>query len=132
MLTTIVIGLLVLIAFFYVAIPLLAPDQVDRLPDDRDPQLVDLNEEKAALLRAIQELDARVDLPAERRRQLHERYEAKAVKVLAAIDEREAALAGRAPKRERAEAKRVPVGAVVVLGAFLLLAAAVPTYVLPA
>ncbi|MBX3140651.1 MAG: tetratricopeptide repeat protein [Trueperaceae bacterium] len=131
MLTTIVIGLLVLIAFFYVAIPLLAPDQVDRLPDDRDPQLVDLNEEKAALLRAIQELDARVDLPAERRRQLHERYEAKAVKVLAAIDEREAALAGRAPKRERAEAKRVPVGAVVVLGAFLLLAAAVPTYVLP-
>lgn len=131
MLTTIVIGLLVLIAFFYVAIPLLAPDQVDRLPDDRDPQLVDLSEEKAALLRAIQELDARVDLPAERRRQLHERYAAKTAKVLAAIDEREAALAGRAPKRERKETKRVPVGAVVVLGAFLLLAAAVPTYVLP-
>ncbi len=131
MLTTIVIGLLVLIAFFYVAIPLLAPDQVDPLPDDRDPHLVDLTEEKAALLRAIQELDARVDLPEDRRRQLHERYEAKAAKVLTAIDEREAALAARVQKSERTAAKRVPVGAVVVLGAFLLLAAAVPTYLLP-
>lgn len=131
MLTAIVIALLVLIAFFYVAIPLLAPDQADPLPDDRDPVLVDLEEEKAALLRAIRELDARADLPAERRKQLHERYEAKAAKVLTAIDERTAALAGKPAPRRTAPTRRVPVGAVVVLAAFLVIAAAVPTYVLP-
>lgn len=131
MLTGLFIGLLVLIAFFYAALPLLAPGQADPLPDDRDPQLVDLTEEKDALLRAIRELDAREDLPLERRRQLHERYEAKAAKVLTAIDARRQALGGTAPRRETGAPRRVPVGAVVVLAVFLVLAAALPTYVLP-
>ncbi len=131
MLTTILIGALVLIAFFYVALPLVAPGQADPLPDDRDPVLVDLNEEKTALLRAIRELDARADLPLERRQQLHDRYEAKAAKVLTAIDERQAALVGKPSKSRAASKRRVPVGAIAVLGAFLVLAAALPTYVLP-
>lgn len=131
MLTTILIGALVLIAFFYVALPLLAPDQADPLPDDRDPVLVDLTEEKTALLRAIRELDAREDLPLDRRKQLHARYEAKAAKVLTAIDERKAVLGGAPAPRQAAGKRRVPVGAVAVLGAFLVMAAAVPTYVLP-
>ena len=59
MLTGILIGALALIAFLYVAVPLLAPGQSDPLPDDRDPVLVDLGEEKDALFRAIRELDAR-------------------------------------------------------------------------
>ncbi|MFA5568693.1 MAG: tetratricopeptide repeat protein [Trueperaceae bacterium] len=131
MLTTILIGVLVLIAFFYVALPLVAPGQADPLPDDRDPVLVDLNEEKAALLRAIKELDARVDLPLARRQELHARYEAKAARVLTAIDERQRALAGKPAKGRVATRRRVPVGALAVLGAFLVLAAALPTYVLP-
>lgn len=132
MLTFVLIALLVLVAFGYVALPLLAPDQADPLPDDRDPVLVDLSEERDALLRAIRELDAREDLPVERRRQLHDRYEAKAAKVLTAMDERRARLgrtpAAPAPAKER---RRMPIGAVVVLGLFLAIAAAVPTYVLP-
>lgn len=132
MFTMVLIGVLVLIAFFYVALPLLAPGQADPLPDDRDPVLVDLTEEKTALLRAIRELDAREDLPLERRQELHARYEAKAAKVLTAIDERQASLSGEprraAPNQNK---RRVPVGAVVVLGVFLVLAAALPTYLLP-
>lgn len=136
MLTTILIGVLVLIAFFYAALPLLAPGQADPLPDDRDPVLVDLTEERDALLRAIRELDAREDLPLERRRQLHDRYEAKAARVLTAIDERRGALGGAIGgagdrRAQRGAGRRVPVGAVAVLAISLLLAAALPTYLLP-
>lgn len=164
MLTGILIGALALIAFLYVALPLLVPDQADPLPDDRDPVLVDLTEEREALFRAIRELDAREDLPAERRRQLHERYEVKAAKVLTAIDAREAELRSRrarwAASRVTAQAaaagtendaapaatftsaaesasaaarpkRRVPFGAVAVLGVLIAIAALVPSYVLP-
>src|SRR5690606_17275422 len=118
MLTAILIGALALIAFAYVALPLLAPNQADPLPDDRDPVLVDLQEEKAALFRAIRELDARGDLAPERREQLRARYEAKAAKVLRAIDDREAELAGRARPRSTAP-RRVPLGVVAVLALML-------------
>ncbi len=135
MLTAIVIAALALIAFIYVAIPLLLPDQVDPLPDQRDSVLVDLAEEKTALLRAIRELDNRADLPLERRRLLHQRYEAKAAKVIVAIDEREATLASRGrktPAPSEAPAKRrVPIGAVVVLGLVIGIAALVPSNILP-
>src|SRR5690606_23108684 len=130
MLTAILIGALALIAFAYVALPLLAPNQADPLPDDRDPVLVDLQEEKAALFRAIRELDARSDLAPERREQLRARYEAKAAKVLRAIDDREAELAGRAPARRPAP-RRVPLGVVAVLALMLVTAAVLPTFVLP-
>ena len=130
MLTAILIGALALIAFAYVALPLLAPNQADPLPDDRDPVLVDLQEEKAALFRAIRELDARTDLAPERREQLRARYEAKAAKVLRAIDDREAELAGRARPRRTAP-RRVPLGVVAVLALMLVTAAVLPTFVLP-
>ena len=130
MLTAILIGALALIAFAYVALPLLAPNQADPLPDDRDPVLVDLQEEKAALFRAIRELDARGDLAPERREQLRARYEAKAAKVLRAIDDREAELAGRARPRSTAP-RRVPLGVVAVLALMLVTAAVLPTFVLP-
>ncbi len=141
MLTWILIGALALVAFLYVALPLLVPGQADPLPDDRDPILVDLAEEKDALFRAIRELDARDDLPVARRQQLHERYEAKAAKVLSRIDEREKELADRRWRRrveaeERGEddapaPRRVPYGAVAVLAALVAIGAIVPAYVLP-
>src|SRR5690606_33410029 len=135
MLTGILIGVLALIAFLYVALPLLAPSQADPLPDDRDPILVDLSEEREALFRAITELDAREDLAAERRQSLRERYEAKAAKVLARIDAREQELAARrrrAPAEgEGAGRRRVPYGAVAVRAALVAIGAVVPAYVLP-
>jgi len=139
MLTGILIGALALIAFLYVAVPLLAPGQSDPLPDDRDPLLVDLGEEKDALFRAIGELDAREDLPLERRQQLHARYEAKAAKVLGRIEAREGELAGRrsaraagaAGEQTTAQKRRVPYGAVSVLAVLIAIGAIVPGYVLP-
>src|SRR5690554_3036528 len=138
MLTGILIGALALIAFLYVAVPLLAPGQSDPLPDDRDPVLVDLAEERDALFMAIRELDAREDLPLERRQQLHERYEAKAAKVLARIDARESELAGRRSARaarndgaEAAPRRRVPYGAILVLALVVGIGAVVPGFVLP-
>lgn len=138
MLTGILIGALALIAFLYVVLPLVAPGQSDPLPDDRDPVLVDLGEERDALFRAIRELDAREDLPLERRKELHERYEAKAAKVLTRIDAREQKLAGRGqPKaagqsgEDSSRKRRVPYGAVAVLAVVVAIAAIVPGYVLP-
>ena len=89
--TIIFIVVLASLLFTYLAIPLLVPGQADRLPDLRDPVTQDLEEERDALLRAIRELDARSDLSAERRDALRARYEAKAAKVLRALDERPAA-----------------------------------------
>ena len=103
MLTLIFIALLALIAFAYVALPLLLPDQADTLPDYSDPVLAGLRDERDALYRAIKELDTRLDLPAERRAQLRERYEARAAKTLGAIDERNLELQS-APKRAAAPA----------------------------
>lgn len=82
------IVVLAILLFIYLAIPLLVPGQTDTLPDLRDPVTQDLEEERDALLRAIRELDARTDLPQERRDALRSRYEAKAARVLRALDER--------------------------------------------
>lgn len=153
MLTGILIGALALIAFLYVVLPLVAPGQTDPLPDDRDPVLVDLGEEKDALFHAIRELNAREDLPLERRQHLHDRYEAKAAKVLARIDEREKVLAGRRSARRGVgaataagatregatsttaagapTARRAPYGAIIVLALLIGIGAIVPTFVLP-
>ena len=80
----------------------LVPDQADPLPNLRDPITQDLEEERDALFRAIQELDARADLPEQRRAELHTRYEAKAAKVLRALDERQAELRGQTPVKRPA------------------------------
>ena len=86
--TLIFIVVLAALVFVYLAIPLFVPGQTDSLPDLRDPVTQDLEEERDALLRAIHELEARTDLPAERRDALRARYEAKTAKVLRALDER--------------------------------------------
>ncbi len=88
--TAVFIVVLAVLLFTYLAIPLLVPGQTDTLPDLRDPVTQDLEEERDALLRAIRELDARTDLPEARRDALRARYEAKAAKVLRALDERPA------------------------------------------
>ena len=88
--TVIFIVVLAALLFIYLAIPLLVPGQADKLPDLRDPVTQDLEEERDALLRAIRELEARTDLPEARRDALRARYEAKAAKVLRALDERPA------------------------------------------
>jgi len=95
--TVALIVLLAIVLTGLVALPLAAPGQADPLPDARDPDLVDLQEERDALLGAIRELDARDDLPAARREELHARYEAKAARVLRALDERKGELEGAAP-----------------------------------
>lgn len=129
--TSLLIAFVALIAFALVAIPLLFPSQSDPLPDDRDPVRQDLEEERDALFRAIRELDARQDMAEDRRAALRARYEAKAAKVLRAIDERSARTAGwarrPAPKRKR----RFPVTAVTLLTLLVLTAAALPGALLP-
>ena len=80
MITTILIVLLALVAFAYVVLPLVAPGQSDPLPDDRDPVLTDLQEERDALYRAIRELDNREDIAPQRLEALRTRYEAKALR----------------------------------------------------
>ncbi len=130
MITTILIVLLALVAFAYVVLPLVAPGQSDPLPDDRDPVLTDLQEERDALYRAIRELDNREDIAPQRLEALRTRYEAKAAKTLQALDERQQALAGRAPQRTRRPA-RFPTGLVVVLGLMVATAVLLPSFVLP-
>ncbi len=132
MLSTLLIVLVTLFLCAYVAVPLLWPGQADPLPDFRDPVTQDLEEERDALFRAIRELDVREDLPEARRAELRARYEAKAAKVLRALDEREAALAGRpvvtpAPAR----ARRAPVAALSLLGLMGVSALLLGGYVLP-
>jgi hypothetical protein len=87
--TLIFIAVLAVLLFAYLAVPLLLPGQSDPLPNLRDPVTQDLEEERDALLRAIRELDARTDLEVLRRDALRGRYEAKAAKVLRALDERQ-------------------------------------------
>ena len=80
--TTLLIILLSLFLLALVAAPLFVSRLNEPLPDLRDPVMVDLEEERDALLRAIHELDNRADLSEERRAQLRTRYEAKAARVL--------------------------------------------------
>ena len=134
MLTFVFVTLLVLIAVTYAAVPLLVPRQVDPLPDERDSDLLDLEEERVSLFRAIRELDARDDMTEERRGALRARYEAKAATVLRAIDQRQAELAGRpAPRRTDAATTRrsLPLGTLGLLGLMAVSAVALGPFVLP-
>ena len=134
MLTFVLIALLALIAFAYVALPLLLPTQADPLPDLSDPVLAGLREERNALFRAIKELDTRVDLPAERRQQLKDRYEVRAAKTLSAIDDRNLELQNSAPRPSgpaSAGRKRAPLTAIALLAVVVVTAVALPSFVLP-
>lgn len=99
--TLLLLALLALLLFAYLAIPLLLPAQNDALPDLRDPVLQDLEEERDALFRAIAELEARSDLETKRREALRGRYEAKAAKVLRALDERQQEVSPTRPPKPR-------------------------------
>src|SRR5690606_23858645 len=118
------------IAFAYVVVPLVLPAQADPLPDDRDPILTDLQEERDALYRAIRELDSREDIAPQRLAELRSRYEAKAAKTLQALDARQQELSGRAPRPARRPV-RVPVSVIVVLGLLMVSAVALPSFILP-
>ena len=134
MLTFVFVTVLVLIAVTYAAIPLLAPRQVDPLPDERDPELLDLEEERESLFRAIRELDSRDDMPDARRGELRARYEAKAATVLRGIDQRQADLAGRsaaAASSGHAKRRALPWGTLGLLGLMVVSAVALGPFVLP-
>jgi tetratricopeptide (TPR) repeat protein len=133
MLGIIVIILLAVILFLYAAIPLLFPGQADKLPNERDPLLQDLGEERDALFRAIRELEGREDLKVERRDELRARYEAKAAKVLRSLDERQAQLKGL-PKPEYAgvtTSRRVPYGVLGLLSVMIVSSLLLGQFVLP-
>lgn len=129
MLTVLLIVLLGLALFVYVAMPLLNPRGADPLPVEHDPVATDLEEEKLALFRAIRELDGRDDLATERREQLRARYEAKAARVLRALDERANSKA-RQP-HPRPASRRLPLGALTLLGLAVTISTALSAYVLP-
>ena len=129
--TLVVVILLALVLFAYAAVPLLLPRQADPLPDMRDPVELDLEEERDALFRAIKELELREDLPQERRGELRARYEAKAAKVLRALDERQAELAGQAPVKRAPSRGRLPYGVLSLLGVALITSIVMSQYVLP-
>lgn len=131
--TLVVIVVLALLLFFFIAIPLLFPKQADQLPDYRDPLKTDLEEERDALLRAIKELDSRDDLKEERRQTLAQRYQAKAAKVLTALDARNAELAGQpelAPTVPSAS-RSLPYGLLGLLAIMVISGAVMGGYVLP-
>ena len=132
MLTFVLIALLVLIAVAYAAVPLIASRQVDPLPDERDPELLDLEEERTSLFRAIRELDARDDMAETQRAALRARYEAKAASVLRAIDQRQAELAGRpAPAAATGRGRGLPWGTLGLLGLMIVTAVSLGPFVLP-
>ncbi|MDZ7799374.1 MAG: c-type cytochrome [Trueperaceae bacterium] len=129
--TAVLIALLALALAALILLPLAVPGQADPLPDERDPLLQDLEEERDALLAAIRELDARHDLSDARRSELRARYEAKAAKVLRALDERRAELEGRWQPRAAAPTRRAPWGLVGLLAVSVGIAATLGGYVLP-
>ena len=131
MLTIIFVIILVLVALLYAAVPLVVPRQVDALPDERDPVLQDLEEDREALFRAIRELDAREDVASSQREHLRARYEAKAAGVLRAIDERRAALDGTPVREERPVRRGLPWAPLGLLGAMAVSALALGPFVLP-
>ena len=130
-LSVIIIVLLALLLLVYVAIPLLFGGQVDPLPDNRDPVTLNLQEERDALFRAIRELELRDDLAQARRDGLRARYEAKAAKVLRALDERETELKTKAPVVRPAQPRRVPYAALSLLGGVVVTAAVMSGFILP-
>ncbi|MEX2535314.1 MAG: c-type cytochrome [Trueperaceae bacterium] len=130
MLTTLIIVLLGLALFTYVALPLVLPRGADPLPPQGDPITIDLEEEKTALFRAIKELDLRDDLPQERRAQLRARYEAKAAKVLRVLDERSSAQPGPS-ERAAPRRKRAPYGALALLAIAVVVATSLSAFVFP-
>ena len=142
MLTAILIVLLALITVAYAAAPLTGRRSlVDPLPDERDPVLVDLEEERDSLLRAIRELDGRLDLPAERRDELRARYESKAATVLKALERARSEARGAADSAAEARARAVnarpaagrhlPIGALALLGVVAVTTATLGSFVLP-
>ncbi len=131
MLTSVLIVLLVLVTVAYAAVPLLARRAVDPVPDERDPLVVDLEEERDALLRAIRELDARTDLAVARRESLRARYEAKAAQVLRALEEQRGASVVRPQPSRPAAGRRTPWGVLGLLGLVAVTAASLGTFVLP-
>lgn len=131
MITLVLVALLGLSLGALVALPLVAPGHADPLPDDRDPLLQDLEEERDALFAAIRELDGRHDLDDARRSELRARYEAKAARVLRALDERRGELAGRSLPRSRPVVRRTPWGLVGLLVIGTGTAATLGGFVLP-
>jgi mono/diheme cytochrome c family protein len=142
LLTAILIVLLALVTVAYAAAPLTGRRSfVDPLPDERDPVLVDLEEERDSLLRAIRELDGRHDLRADRRDELRARYEAKAATVLKALEQAGADARGALESAAEARAqtaspgpatgRRLPIGALALLGVVAITTAALGSFVLP-
>ncbi len=131
MLTLIIVVLLVLVTVSYAVIPLLAPRQVDALPDDRDPVTVDLEEERDALLRAIRELDGRDDLKGDRRDRLRARYEAKAAQVLRGLEERKAERGGEPVVTTPVGRRKPPWAMLGLLGLAVAATASLGAFVLP-
>lgn len=129
--TVALIVLLAVVLTALVALPFAAPNQADALPDQRDPDLLDLQEERDALLGAIRELDAREDLPEARREELRARYESKAARVLRALDERTDELEGRAEPVRTSRPLRANWGVVGLLIVTAGIAATLGGFVLP-
>ncbi len=130
MFTFIVVAVLALFLFFYVAIPLIFPKQADKLPSNNDPITTELKEEKEALFRAILELESRKDLPTERRDALKMRYEAKAAKVLQALDERQTQ-PQEAPTTPKTKQRSFPYAILGLLVVMITSATIMGGYVLP-
>ena len=130
MFTFIVIVILALFLFFYVAIPIIFPKQADKLPSNNDPITTELKEEQEALFRAILELEVRKDLPTEKRDALKTRYEAKAAKVLRALDERQAQSQG-IPITPKIKQRSFPYAVLGLLVVMITSATIMGGYVLP-
>lgn len=132
MISLVIIVVLALVTFAYLAIPLLFPQTSDPLPDATDPVLQELEEERDALFRAIRELEAREDLSDERRDALRARYEAKAAKVLRALDERQAREAGtKIPTSVPVRRRGIPYATLSLLGIMVISGSLLGGYVLP-
>lgn len=140
MLSIVLIVILAVVMFVYLAIPLLAPSYADPLPNTRDPIAENLEEERDALIHAIRELDNRSDLAQTRRDELRARYEAKAARVLRALDEYNASQRAsqrassegiRPVEKAKVSSKRPPLALLSLLGLMLFSAAALGGWVLP-
>lgn len=135
MFTLIIIVVLAVLFFFYISIPLIFPAQADSLPDYTDPIITELEEEREALFRAIQELADRTDLPAKRQESLKARYEAKAAQVLRALDEKQGenqtTLTGRKIKASSGQGRSFPYAALSLLTIVLISAVVLSNYILP-
>lgn len=129
--TTFLIAFLVIFAIAYVAVPLIFGQTADPLPDNRDPLLIDLQEERDALFRAITELGEREDLAEERKETLRTRYEAKAAQVLQKIDARNAQLAGRPTPSTTPKKRGSTWPTLALLSSLVVMAVLLPTFVLP-